>query len=62
MKPGIDTAAIVVAADMLSAAHAALTALNADGVLRAKIMYAEARLRGALMAALPDRIDLRDAA
>jgi hypothetical protein len=62
MNPSIDTKAVRAAIDALNAAHATLSNLNADGVLRADILIAEAGLRGALMAALPDRLDLRDAA
>lgn len=62
MNPGIDTKTIQTAIDALNAAHATLASLNADGVLRADILIAEAQLRGALMAALPERLDLRDAA
>lgn len=62
MNPSIDRKDIEMAVVALNAAHAALTNLNADGVLRADILIAEARLRGALMAAQPARLDLRDAA
>jgi hypothetical protein len=62
MNPSIDAKLIRTAIDALNAAHATLLNLNADGVLRADILIAEAGLRGALMAALPERLELRDAA
>lgn len=61
MKPSIPVEDVLNALETMADMRRRLDPV-ADSVLLTRAGIAEARLRGKLLAALPDRVDLRDAA